>query len=476
LFFDREMNFKNGGFVQMSEAGLEDGTNKAHEKLSQEFIAEEPGYVYIYLSNDGSAGSGEVFFDDFSIMSSESYIVQTTDYYPYGLVASNWVRQGEKATKDLFQGKTYEELTQWSDFHARQYDAALGRWLGVDPQNQFASPYLAMGNNPVMMVDPDGELAWFVPMIIGAVIGGTAGGIHASNDPNMSIGQGILLGATIGGLSGGAAAGVSAIGGGAMLAGAAGGAVGGAGFSGMGTGWDGQAMLRGAAIGAASGFVGGGFASAIGGGGGAFVGGAAADITGQLLSTGDVNLGQSLLAGGMSFGMYHAMSYGSYKFGGGNTEIAGRKFTYRQFNKINTAYQRSRFWKKEHGVYLNNDGSARFVPRNDRHKFHVTFDDWQQGDFGTFHSHWAKPGTEWANIGGAGKWHRYDPLYNHPAGSYKVTAVGNSFSPGDISGLIGNSYVAGRTGAHYMLPGGTIGQFSPDPFLRFSLFPWWYNY
>lgn len=73
----------------------------------------------------------------------------------------------------------------------------------------------------------------------------------------MSIGQGILLGATIGGLSGGAAAGVSAIGGGAMLAGAAGGAV----------------------------------------------GGAAADITGQLLSTGDVNLGQSLLAGGMSFGL-----------------------------------------------------------------------------------------------------------------------------------------------------------------------------
>ena len=86
-------------------------------------------------------------------------------------MAKNRAREGEKATKDLFQGKTYEELTKWSDFHARQYDAALGRWFGVDPQNQFASPYLAMGNNPVMFTDPDGE---FVPLVIAgaALVGG----------------------------------------------------------------------------------------------------------------------------------------------------------------------------------------------------------------------------------------------------------------------------------------------------------------
>ena len=157
MFFDRDMNYKNGGFVQMSEAAREDGSNKAHEKLSAEFVAEEPGYLYIYLSNDGEVGSGEAFFDDFEINGTESYIVQTIDYYPYGLVASNWKREGEKATKDLFQGKTYEDLTQWSDFHARQYDAAVGRWFGVDPQNQFASPYTGMGNNPVNGIDPDGE-------------------------------------------------------------------------------------------------------------------------------------------------------------------------------------------------------------------------------------------------------------------------------------------------------------------------------
>ena len=28
----------------------------------------------------------------------------------------------------------YDELTGWHDFHARQYDATLGRWFGTDPQ------------------------------------------------------------------------------------------------------------------------------------------------------------------------------------------------------------------------------------------------------------------------------------------------------------------------------------------------------
>jgi hypothetical protein len=48
LFFDREMNYKYGGFVQMSQAAREDGTNVPHEKLSQEVVADEAGYFYIY--------------------------------------------------------------------------------------------------------------------------------------------------------------------------------------------------------------------------------------------------------------------------------------------------------------------------------------------------------------------------------------------------------------------------------------------
>jgi RHS repeat-associated protein len=54
----------------------------------------------------------------------------------------------------------YEELTGWYDFHARQYDASLGRWFGVDAYAHSmsdVSPFSAMANNPVMFVDPDGN-------------------------------------------------------------------------------------------------------------------------------------------------------------------------------------------------------------------------------------------------------------------------------------------------------------------------------
>ncbi|MFW5761316.1 MAG: RHS repeat domain-containing protein [Cyclobacteriaceae bacterium] len=206
LFFDREMNYKYGGFVQMSEAASEDGSNVPHEELNQEVIAEEAGYFYIYLSSEGTTGD-EAFFDDFTIQVSESFIVQTTDYYPYGMVAKRWLRTGERETKELFQGKSYEDLTKWYDFHARQYDAALGRWFAVDPQFlQFPhlSGYNAMMNNPLIYVDPDGEFPWLAVGIVAAIFGTTNVAIQAANgeidnfwDGLSAFGSGALAGAAI---------------------------------------------------------------------------------------------------------------------------------------------------------------------------------------------------------------------------------------------------------------------------------------
>ncbi|MBO9620561.1 MAG: hypothetical protein J7539_16170 [Niabella sp.] len=36
------------------------------------------------------------------------------------------------------------------------YDSRVGRWMSIDPEGQYFSPYVGMGNDPVNGVDPDG--------------------------------------------------------------------------------------------------------------------------------------------------------------------------------------------------------------------------------------------------------------------------------------------------------------------------------
>ena len=47
--------------------------------------------------------------------------------------------------------------TGWNAFEARQYDPVIGRWTSTDPAREFASPYVGMGNNPILYSDPDGR-------------------------------------------------------------------------------------------------------------------------------------------------------------------------------------------------------------------------------------------------------------------------------------------------------------------------------
>jgi RHS repeat-associated protein len=74
------------------------------------------------------------------------------------------------------QGR-YDEITKLYDFHARQYDAALGRWFGTDPKAgvmPYNSPYVAMMNNPVSFTYPDGECPICMIALIGAAISGAS--------------------------------------------------------------------------------------------------------------------------------------------------------------------------------------------------------------------------------------------------------------------------------------------------------------
>jgi len=90
------------------------------------------------------------------------------------------------------------------NFRARFYDSDIMRFYAVDPAEQTASPYLFYGNNPVMYVDEDGELAFLIPIIAGAVINAAtnASSIDWSN-PLEGLGQ-LGMYAGVGALSGAA--------------------------------------------------------------------------------------------------------------------------------------------------------------------------------------------------------------------------------------------------------------------------------
>ncbi|MEM1323193.1 MAG: polymorphic toxin type 35 domain-containing protein [Bacteroidota bacterium] len=82
-------------------------------------------------------------------------VLYYADYYPYGWTlpgrhggVSRYGYQGDFAEKD--------EEVGWNAFELRMYDGRLSRWTATDPYQQYWSPYLSMGNDPINGIDPDG--------------------------------------------------------------------------------------------------------------------------------------------------------------------------------------------------------------------------------------------------------------------------------------------------------------------------------
>ncbi|MEM9981041.1 MAG: RHS repeat-associated core domain-containing protein, partial [Bacteroidota bacterium] len=135
---------------------------QAWETLALTWVVPENGIVQVSVVNTSDT---EVLFDNITLQQTSALIVQENHYYAFGGPLTGLGKTGTH--RFLYQGKelqTHFDL-QWYDFHARQYDWQLGRWWRSDPQDQFASPYLAMANNPMMMVDPDGELVGAVAAV-----------------------------------------------------------------------------------------------------------------------------------------------------------------------------------------------------------------------------------------------------------------------------------------------------------------------
>jgi hypothetical protein len=163
LVFDRNFVFNLGksGYKRLTTAAAEDGSTlgtnpegKSHEQLSAHIDITEPGYVYIYLSND-EVTPVEVYFDDFKVTQTKSAVIQENDYYPFGLKFNSYSRENSVPnTLKLFQGQEHmDDLgLNWDSFTWRNSMPDIGRFFNVDPLSEeyyYNSPY-AFSENKVV--------------------------------------------------------------------------------------------------------------------------------------------------------------------------------------------------------------------------------------------------------------------------------------------------------------------------------------
>ena len=113
-----------------------------------------------------------------------------------------------------YRGYYYDTETGLYYLKTRYYDPEVGRFITIDGVS-YLDPetinglnlYAYCGNNPVMNVDPTGEIfflfALLIGVVAGALVGGAVGGISAAIK-GQSFWGGFLSGALVGGAIGGA--------------------------------------------------------------------------------------------------------------------------------------------------------------------------------------------------------------------------------------------------------------------------------
>jgi RHS repeat-associated protein len=175
LLLDRNYNLLDAGWEQMT-TDLEQVSSSVKEPfdypLTTEVTVQEPGFAYIFVSNEHPTYV-DVYFDDVSVSHTPSPIVSSSDYFPFGLTFNSYQRENSVDQKYKFNGiekVTDLDLNTYMAFF-RMGDPAIGRWWQMDPkvdEYYHVTPYNMMGNNPVNITDPLGD-EWVDPKKDGKV-------------------------------------------------------------------------------------------------------------------------------------------------------------------------------------------------------------------------------------------------------------------------------------------------------------------
>ena len=145
-----------------------------------------------------------------ALVNGSGEVAQADGYHPYGTPVPLKVASAAANPPWKWQGKEWDGDVGLFYFGARYWNVELALWLSPDPAGQFANPF-TFGGDPVNMVDPDGRLAFLVPVVIGATVGAYIGASMQSKSWNPTkwdsdAWKGGIAGAFVGGLGGAFAA------------------------------------------------------------------------------------------------------------------------------------------------------------------------------------------------------------------------------------------------------------------------------
>lgn len=164
LFFDEFMTllpaYSRRIQAGSNGAGMAQWHNLVSSFESMDYLGTRPkGYILVFIDNE-EIGQ-DVWFDDLFVGHYTSEVLEENHYYPFGLTLTKSAA-GVKAQPYRYNGKELETNfdLQFYEYGARQYNAQIGRWNGVDPlaDKYYAiSPFAYVDNNPVKFIDPNGK-------------------------------------------------------------------------------------------------------------------------------------------------------------------------------------------------------------------------------------------------------------------------------------------------------------------------------
>ncbi len=145
------MNFITSSYYQSANA-----STSAFERLFlEDVLVPKEGYMFIYVSNQEEQAN-IAYFDDITIEHKHSPVLQSDDYYPFGLTFNSYQRSYSKANNFKYNGKEKQEEWDVLDYGFRMYDPAIARWSVQDAHAESYhswSPYNYVMNNPINMID-----------------------------------------------------------------------------------------------------------------------------------------------------------------------------------------------------------------------------------------------------------------------------------------------------------------------------------